>query len=52
MGSADSDIEKGGSGCLGIGADLLGGGTISIAIWVRDMGPDDMHEEGVGRILP
>ena len=32
--------------------DLLGGGTIGTAIWVRDISTDTSYEEGVGQILP
>ena len=35
-----------------IGADVLGGGTISPAIRVIDMGPDTAYVEGAGRIPP
>ena len=40
VGVDDLGTEKGGSGCPYIGADILDGGTIGPAIWVRDMGPD------------
>ena len=36
----------------GHGTDLLGGGAIGPDIWVRDVGSDTAHEEGVGRIPP
>ena len=52
MGTADSDIERGGSRCLDIGPNLFGGGAIGPAIRVRDMGPAAVHEEGVWRIPP
>ena len=52
MRAADSDIEQGRSGCLGIGTYLLSGSSIGHAVRVRDMGPDVAHEEGVGRIPP
>ena len=52
VGAADSGTEKGGSGCLDIGADLLEGVTISTDIWVRDMGPDPTYVEGAGQIPP
>ena len=50
MGEADSGIDQVGSGCLDIGAGLLGGGAIGPFIRVRDMGPDAVYEEGVGHI--
>ena len=49
VGAADSGFDQGGSGCLYIGTDLLGGGAIGPAIWVRDMGTDTAYAEGVGR---
>ena len=52
MGTADSEIKQGGIGCPDIGTYLLGGSTIGHAEWVRDMGPDAAHEDGVGRIPP
>ena len=48
----DSYIEKGGSGCPDTRTYLLGGSAMGHAVWVRDMGPDTAHEEGVGRIPP
>ena len=50
MGAADSDIDKGGSGYLDIRKYLLGGSAIGRAVWVRYMGPDATHEEGIGGI--
>ena len=44
MGTADSGIEKRGSGCSDLKIDLLGGGAIGPAIMVRDMGPYAAHE--------
>ena len=52
VGAADLDIEHGGSGWLDIGTDLLGGSAIFHAVRVRDIGPDAVHEEGVGQIPP
>ena len=52
MSTADSGIEQGGSGCLAIEVDLLGGGEIGPAIQVRDMGPDTVYAEGPGRFPP
>ena len=50
--AADSGTENRESGCPDIGEDILGGGQIGPAIQVRDMGPDTVYAEGVGRILP
>ena len=33
-------IDQGGSGCLDIGTDIFGGGTIGTDIQFRDMGLD------------
>ena len=52
MGAANSVVEQGGSGCQYIGADILGGGAIGPDIKVRDMGPDTVYAESVGRIPP
>ena len=52
MGAADLNIEHGGSGFPEIGTYLLGYSAIGNGVWVRDMGPDAVHEEGVGRIPP
>ena len=52
MGASDSGNDQGGRGCLDIGADILGGGTIGPAIRVRDMGPDTVYTYGAGRIPP
>ena len=52
VGAADSGTEHVGSICPDIGADLLGGGTISPAIQVRYMGPESVYAEGAGRIPP
>ena len=52
MGTSDLGTEKGGSRCLDIRADLLGGGTISPTIQVRDMGPGTVYVEGAGYIPP
>ena len=52
VGTADLVIEQGRSGCLETGTDFLGGGEISNAIRVRDMGPEDVYADGVGRFPP
>ena len=52
MGADESHTEKGGSGVLDIGEDLLGGGTIGPALRVRYMGPDPADAEGDGRVPP
>ena len=48
----DLGTDQGGIGCPDIRSDLLGGGTIGPAIWVRDVGPDTGYAEGAGRIPP
>ena len=48
--TAESGTEQVESGCLDIGADLLGGSTIGPDIQVRDMGPDTAYAEVYGRI--
>ena len=48
VGAADSGTEQGGSGCLDIRADLLGGGTIGPAIWVKDVDPDTAYDRFLG----
>ena len=35
-----------------ISTDLLGGGAICTAIWVRGMSTDATYQEGVGKIAP
>ena len=50
--AADLGTEQGGSGFQDMWADLLGGGTISPALRVRDMGPDPPDAKGTGRIPP
>ena len=52
VGTADSYIDQGGSGCPDIRTDLLGGGAIGTSVRVRDMGPDAAYDEGIGRISP
>ena len=52
MGATDLGIDQGGSGCLEIGTDLLGGGKISLTIRVREMGTDVAYEESFGGIPP
>ena len=49
---SDSGIEQGGIGYPDIRKDLLGGGEIIPAVWVRYMVPDAAHEDVLGRILP
>ena len=50
VGASDPGTDQGGIGCPDIGADLLGSGAISPAIWVRDIGPDTVYAESDGRI--
>ena len=50
VGVADLGTDQRGIRCPDIGVDLLGGGTIGPAIWVREMGPDIAYAEGTGRI--
>ena len=52
VGTADSYIDQGGSGCPDIGTDLLDGVETGPDVQVRDMGPDAAYEEGVGQIPP
>ena len=52
VGKADAGLEKGGGGCTDLGTNLIGGGTVGTAIWIRDLGDDATYQEGVGRITP
>ena len=52
VGASDLSTDQGRSGCPEIWEDLLGSGTISPAIWVRDMCPDTEYAEGDGQIPP
>ena len=52
VGVAYSGTEQGGSGCTDIGADLLGGGTISTALRFIYMGTDPTDVDSAGRIPP
>ena len=52
VGAADLGTEQGGRVCLGIRADLLGGGTIGPDLRVREMGHNPADAEGDGRIPP
>ena len=52
MGTADSGTEQGGRRFPDIGADLLGGGTTSPTVGVRDMGNDTAYTEGAQQIPP
>ena len=51
-GEADKGDEQGGCGCPDLRSDLLGGGPVGHAVWVRGVGHDPPHWEGVGRIPP
>ena len=52
MGEADTGIDQGGGGCPDLGPYILGGGSVSPVVRVRDMGDDAAHREGVGQIPP
>ena len=41
-------VGKGGRGCPDLGKNLCGGGPGSTSVWVRDVGDDTAHWEGVG----
>ena len=52
MGKADTSVDQGGGGCSDLGSDILGGGSVGNVVWVRDVGDDAAHQEGVERIPP
>ena len=52
VGAADLGVEQGGCGCPDIGPDLLGGGSVSHAVWVGDVGHEILCWEGFGKIPP
>ena len=52
MGATDESSGKRGCRCLYLGTNILGNGTVSVGVWVGDMGDDPTHWEGVGRIPP
>ena len=52
VGTAESGIEQGGSGCPDIGEGILGSDTICTDIQVRDMGSDLAYAEVAGWIPP
>ena len=52
MVDTDKGDGKRGYGFLDLGPDILGGGTVGIVVWVRDVCDDPTHQEGVGRIPP
>ena len=52
VGAADSAVDQGGCGFLYLGTDLPFGGSVGYIVWVRDMGDDSVHQEGVGGITP
>ena len=47
----EGDGKRGG-GCLDLRPDILGGGPVSDAVRVGDVGYDPMHREGFGQIPP
>ena len=46
VGAADLGVEQGGCGCPDIGPDLLGGGSVSHAVWVGDVGHEILCSPG------
>ena len=46
MGAADLGVEHRGYVFLELGQDLLGGGSFSHALWVRDVVRDTVYREG------
>ena len=52
VGAAELGVEQGGCGCPDIGPDLLGGGSVSHAVWVGDVGHEILCWEGFGKIPP
>ena len=41
-------IDQGGGGFPDLGPDILGGGSVGYFVWVRYVGDDAAHREGVG----
>ena len=50
MGTYVYVIEQEGCGCLDLGENLCNGVSEGHAVWVRDMGDNTAHWEGLGRI--
>ena len=51
-GMTDKGASKRGCRCPDLGPYILGGGAVSIVIWVGDMGDDSMHQESSERNTP
>ena len=52
VGAADKGVEERGSVCLYLGKVLNGGFPGSFTVWVRDVGDDTTHWEGIGLSPP
>ena len=52
VGASDQGVGKRGHGLSDLGKDICGGGTISLAVWVGDVGDDTTHWEGSEWIPP
>ena len=48
VGKDDLGVDQGGCGCLDFGSDLLGGGTVSHSLRVRDVCRDTAHWDSLG----
>ena len=52
MGTTYQGVGKRGNGCPNLGKYLCGGGPGSFSVWVRDVGDDTTHWEGIGLSPP
>ena len=50
MGDTKQGVGKGGRGCPDLGENLRGGGPGGPDVWIRYMGDETTHWEGVGQI--
>ena len=52
MGASVQGVNQGGCICPDLGENLHGGVSGGPNVWVRDVGDDTAHWEGLGRIPP